>query len=74
MAAHYPVVRGVGAFGFSAASITNHIIGGTSGISEDGDLILIFLHSANQAFTASIQSSVNWCCWCWWWSKTNYFL
>jgi hypothetical protein len=52
MAAHYPVVRGVGAFGFSAASITNHIIGGTSGISEDGDLILIFLHSANQAFTA----------------------
>jgi hypothetical protein len=26
MAAHYPVVRGVGAFGFSAASITNHII------------------------------------------------
>lgn len=51
MAAHYPTVRGVGTVQSSAASIT-HTIGGTSGISEPGDLILIFLESANQAFTA----------------------
>ena len=51
MAAHYPTVIGVGAAQSNAASIT-HTIGGTSGISEPGDLILIFLESANQAFTA----------------------
>jgi hypothetical protein len=51
MAAHYPVIRGVGTVQANAASIT-HTIGGTSGISEPGDLILIFLESANQAFTA----------------------
>ena len=50
MAAHYPTVRGVGGFQGGAASLT-HTIGGTSGISEPGDLILIFLASANQAFT-----------------------
>lgn len=53
MAAHYPSVRGVGASQSSTASIT-HTIGGTSGISEPGDLILIFLESANQAFTAPV--------------------
>lgn len=53
MAAHYPTVRGVGAFQSGAASLT-HTIGGTSGISEPGDLILIFLESANQAFTAPV--------------------
>lgn len=47
---YYPEVRGVGAFQGAAGSIT-HTIGGTSGISEPGDLILIFLGSANQAFT-----------------------
>lgn len=51
MAAHYPTVIGTGAAQSNAASIT-HTIGGTSGISEVGDLILIFLESANQAFTA----------------------
>lgn len=51
MAAHYPTVRAVGTVQSNAASIT-HTIGGTSGISEPGDLILIFLESANQAFTA----------------------
>lgn len=50
MSAHYPEVIGVGAFQGSAGSIT-HTIGGTSGISEPGDLILIFLGSANEAFT-----------------------
>lgn len=53
MAAHYPVIRGIGAIQSNAASIT-HTIGGTSGISEPGDLILIFLESANQAFTAPV--------------------
>lgn len=53
MAAHYPVIRGVGAIQMNAASIT-HTIGGTSGISEPGDLILIFLESAAQAFTAPV--------------------
>ena len=51
MAAHYPTIRGVGAMQGAAGSIT-HTIGGTSGISEQGDLILIFLESANEAFTA----------------------
>jgi hypothetical protein len=51
MAAHYPEIRGVGAMQGAAGSIT-HTIGGTSGISEEGDLILIFLESANQVFTA----------------------
>ncbi len=51
MAAHYPEIRGVGAMQGAAGSIT-HTIGGTSGITEVGDLILIFLESANQAFTA----------------------
>jgi hypothetical protein len=49
MAAHYPTVRGVGAFQGSAASII-HTIGGAT-IPNVGDLILIFLGSANQAFT-----------------------
>jgi poly(3-hydroxybutyrate) depolymerase len=53
MAAHYPRIIGTGAFQSSAASNT-HTIGGTSGISEPGDLILIFLESANQAFTAPV--------------------
>lgn len=53
MAAHYPTIRGVGGIQMAAASIT-HTIGGTSGISEPGDLILIFLESANQAFTAPV--------------------
>lgn len=53
MAAHYPTIRGIGAIQSAAASIT-HTIGGTSGISEPGDLILIFLESANQAFTAPV--------------------
>lgn len=53
MAAHYPTIRGIGAIEAAAASIT-HTIGGTSGISEPGDLILIFLESANQAFTAPV--------------------
>jgi hypothetical protein len=53
MGAHYPTVRGVGAFQGGAASLT-HTIGGTSGISEPGDLILIFLESANQTFTAPV--------------------
>lgn len=47
---YYPEVRGVGAFQGAAGSIT-HTIGGTSGISRRGDLILIFLGSANEAFT-----------------------
>lgn len=51
MAAHYPTIVGVGAFQGAAGSI-NHTIGGTSGISEPGDLILIFLESANEAYTA----------------------
>jgi hypothetical protein len=51
MGAHHPEIRGIGAIQSNAASIT-HTIGGTSGISEPGDLILIFLESANQAFTA----------------------
>ncbi len=51
MGAHYPTIRGVGAMQGAAGSIV-HTIGGTSGISEPGDLILIFLESANQAFTA----------------------
>ena len=51
MGAHYPIIRGVGAYQGAAGSIT-HTIGGTSGISEPGDLILIFLESANEAFTA----------------------
>ena len=51
MAAHYPTIRGVGIMQGAAGSIT-HTIGGTSGISEPGDLILIFLESANEAFTA----------------------
>lgn len=53
MGARYPIIRGIGAFQGSAGSIT-HTIGGTSGISEIGDLILIFLESANQAFTAPV--------------------
>jgi hypothetical protein len=53
MAAHYPTIRGVGALQSNVASVT-HTIGGTSGISEPGDLILIFLESANQAFTAPV--------------------
>lgn len=51
MGARYPSIRAIGAPQANAASIT-HTIGGTSGISEPGDLILIFLESANQAFTA----------------------
>ena len=51
MGIHYPEIRAIGAIESNAASIT-HTIGGTSGISEPGDLILIFLESANQAFTA----------------------
>lgn len=53
MAAHYPTIIGIGGIEMAAASIT-HTIGGTSGISEPGDLILIFLESANQAFTAPV--------------------
>ena len=53
MGAHYPEIRSIGAIESNAASIT-HTIGGTSGISEEGDLILIFLESANQAFTAPV--------------------
>lgn len=53
MAAHYPTIRGVGPYLGGAASLT-HTIGGTSGISEPGDLILIFLESANEAFTAPV--------------------
>jgi hypothetical protein len=49
MAAHYPTVRGVGAFQGSAGSIT-HTIGGAT-VPDVDDLILIFLGSANQAFT-----------------------
>jgi hypothetical protein len=49
MAAHYPEVRGVGAFQGAAGSI-NHTIGGAA-LPNEGDLILIFLGSANQAFT-----------------------
>lgn len=51
MAAHFPTIVGVGAYQGAAGSIT-HTIGGTSGISEPGDLILIFLESANEAYTA----------------------
>lgn len=53
MAAHYPTIRGIGAIEAAANSIT-HVIGGTSGISEPGDLILIFLENANQTFTAPV--------------------
>jgi hypothetical protein len=49
MAAHYPRIRGVGAFQGAAGSI-NHTIGGAT-VPNVGDLILIFLESANQAFT-----------------------
>lgn len=52
MAAHYPVIRGVGGLDgmdANAASIT-HTIGGAT-TPNVGDLILIFLGSANQAFT-----------------------
>ncbi len=50
MGAHYPTIRGVGAMQGAAGSIT-HTIGGAT-VPNEGDLILIFLESANQAFTA----------------------
>lgn len=50
MAAHYPTIRGIGGIQMNAASIT-HTIGGAA-VAQPGDLILIFLESANQAFTA----------------------
>lgn len=52
MASHYPIIRGVGGLDgmdANAASIT-HTIGGATVPNVD-DLILIFLGSANQAFT-----------------------
>jgi hypothetical protein len=52
MAAHYPIIRGVGGLDgmdANAASIT-HTIGGST-VPNVGDLILIFLGSANQTFT-----------------------
>lgn len=52
VAAHYPTVRGVGTVQSNAASIT-HTIGGAA-VPQRGDLILIFLESANQAFTAPV--------------------
>jgi len=54
--AYYPQVIAVGAGEGAAGSIT-HTIGGTSGISRSGDLILIFLESANQAFTPVVGYS-----------------
>lgn len=47
---YYPEVIASAVSAGSAGSIT-HTIGGTSGISRKNDLILIFLESANQAFT-----------------------
>lgn len=50
MAAHYPRIRGIGAFQSGAGS-QSHRIGGNQVSPNIGDLLLIFLESANETFT-----------------------
>jgi hypothetical protein len=57
MAAHYPTVVSVSTIDSNAASITHNIggtLGGANVTKNPGDLIMVFLESANQAFTAPV--------------------
>lgn len=57
MAAHYPTVVSVSSLDSATASITHNIggtLGGANVTKNRGDLIIIFLESANQAFTAPV--------------------